>query len=97
MLLVLYLGKNGKKAEEILKKDDICSRQSIALREASSLGIEKEGYFLFFKGDEKACERAKELLKELVTEVEKEILEKAKKAYEEESEKALQGFGGIFG
>ena len=97
MLSVFYLGKDGKKGEEILKKDDICSRQSIALREAKTLGIDKEGYFLFFQGSEEACERAKKLLKELVKEVEEKILEKARKAYEEESEKALQGFGGIFG
>jgi len=97
MLCVFYLEKYGKKAEEILKKDDICSRQSIALREAKTLGIDKEGYFLFFEGSEQACERAKELLKEFVKEVEEEVLEKVRKAYEEENEKALQGFGGIFG
>lgn len=97
MLLVLYLGKDGRKAEEILKKDDICSRQSIALRECSALEIDKEGYFIFFEGSEEACERAENLLKDLVKEIDKEIMEKAKKKYEEESEKALQGFGGIFG
>ncbi len=97
MLLVFYLGKDGKKAEEVLRKDDICSRHSIALREAKTLGIDREGYFLFFNGSEEACERAKDLLKNLVKDADEEVLEKAKKSYEEESEKALQGFGGIFG
>ncbi len=97
MLLVLYLGKDGRKAEEILKKDDLCSRQSIALRDARTLGIDKEGYFLFFQGNEEACKRANELVKDFVKDVEEEVLEKARKIYEEESEKALQGFGGIFG
>ncbi len=89
--------KNGKKAEDILKKDDLASRGSIVLRDAKVLGIEKEGYFLFYEGSEEAVKRVKELINEFTEVVDAELLKKAEKEFEKESEKALRGFGEIFG
>ncbi len=98
MEVVWFFSKeNGRKAEEILKKDDEVSRGSIVIREAESLGIEKEGYFIFYTGDEEKVKKAEELIRDLKEDVEEEVLKKAAEKYKEESEKALQGFGGIFG
>ncbi len=95
---VFYFSKeNGKKAEEILKKDDKTSRGSITLKDAKSLGVDTEGYFLIYEGDEEKIRRAEELVKELEEKIEEEKKEEALKKYKEESEKALEGFGGIFG
>ena len=98
MRTVFFLSKeSGKRAEEILKKDDLTSRGSIALRESKTLGIEKEGYFLFFDGDEEMVKRARELLASLVEEIENAVMKEAEEKFEKENERALEGFGGIFG
>jgi Glu-tRNA(Gln) amidotransferase subunit E-like FAD-binding protein len=98
MKWICFVSKeNAKKVEEILKKDDICSRQSITVKDSEALGVEKEGCFVMICGEEESIERAKELIKDLTEEIEEEVLEEAKKKIEEEEEKAISGFGGIFG
>lgn len=81
--------ENKNKVENIIKKDDLLSRQSITIR-----NIEDKFYFLI-DGSEEAIQRAKEILKDIAKEAENkdEIIIKIK----EEEEQALIGFGSILG
>ena len=93
---VFLVSKDNKsKAEDVLKKDDVISRGSITLKEASSLGIEKEGYFIIIDVSEEAMKKAEELLKDLAKKYEKkdEVLAKI----QEQEDSAIQGFGNILG
>ncbi len=88
--------ENAKKAEDALRKDDVASRQSITVRDAKILGIEKDGSFFLIDGTEQGIEKCKELIKDFAENIDEKILEKAKKKIKEESEKAAEGFGGLF-
>lgn len=95
---VVFFTKDKAKVDEIVKKDDLISRQSLLWKSVESLGINDKfsgGYFLIIDGNENAVEKAKELLKDLAEIVEnsEKILEKIK----EEEEKAIEGFGNILG
>ncbi|MCD6092874.1 MAG: hypothetical protein J7J38_02560 [Candidatus Aenigmarchaeota archaeon] len=90
--------ENKSKVENIVRRDELISRQSITIRSAESLNLDEkyDGYFLIIDGDEKAVEKANELLKDLCKKIEKdekEILDKIK----EDEDKAIEGFGNIVG
>jgi len=87
--------KNFQKAKEILLRDDVVSRASIIYKDAKEYG--GEGYYFFISGTEEQCKKAVEITKEVAKEVEKNKKEKIIKSIKEEEEKALEGFGGIFG
>jgi len=88
--------KNLQKVKEILLKDDIVSRASIVFKEAKGI-TGKEGYYCYLSGLDEQCKRALELAKELVKEIkDKEKSDVINKIKEEEN-KAIEGFGGIFG
>ena len=95
MWVCLVKKENMRKAEEILKKDDIASRQSIMIRDAKSLGFNEDGFYFLIDGDEHGVNRAKELIKDLAAETKN--ADKVRKKIKEEEEKAAEGFGGIFG
>jgi len=87
-----------RKAEEKLRSDtDLAAKQSITVRDAKSLEIEKDGSFFLIDGTEDGIEKCKELIKEFVEEVDEEHLNKAKEKIKEEEEKAAEAFGGILG
>lgn len=89
--------ENVKKAENAIKSDfDLAAKQSIIVRDAKALGIEKEGSFFHISGSEEGVERCKELIKEWIEEAKEEEIEKAKEKIKEEQESAAIGFGGIF-
>ncbi len=83
------------KAEEVLKKDDVVGRQSIYVRDARSLGIAEEGYFIIIDGSDEAVKKADALLKGLAEKYKKkdEVIRK----FEEEEAKATEAFGFIIG
>ncbi|MEM5813325.1 MAG: hypothetical protein QXU71_03120 [Candidatus Aenigmatarchaeota archaeon] len=90
MQVVFEVSKENKnKVENIIKKDDLISRQSIVVR-----AFEDKFYFLI-DGNEEAIGRAKDILKDIAKEAEnkEEIIRKIK----EEEEQALLGFGSILG
>jgi uncharacterized protein YaaR (DUF327 family) len=95
--IVFVKKENAKKVEEILKNDEIASKQSIKIRDAKSLGFDEDGSFLLIDGTEEGIEKCKELVKEFIEEIEKERLEEAKRKIMDEEEKAMEGFGNIFG
>ncbi len=94
----ICLVKEGAKAEDALRKDfDLAARQSITVRESSTLGLKTVGTIIFVRGSDEGVSKCKELLKDFVIEAKPEELEQAKKKILEGEEKALEGFGGIFG
>jgi len=99
-----------QRVKELLLKDDIASRASIAFKEAKEIAEEGEAekaYYCYIAGVDEQCERALELVKvkdesgevveELATEVTGEEKEKVINKLKEEENKAIEGFGGIFG
>jgi len=90
--------ENVNKADEKLRSDfDIAAKQSITVRDAKSLDIEKDGSFFLINGTEEGIEKCKELIKEFVEEIDEDYLNKAKEKIKEEEEKAAEAFGGILG
>jgi hypothetical protein len=86
----------ASKINKILK-DDLVSRQSISVRDASALNIDKDVRYVLIEGTDEAIKKAEELFKDTGT---KEGEEEAKNIYNkiksEESDVA-QGVGLIFG
>lgn len=88
--------ENIGKIENVLK-DDLVSRQSIVIRDASTLGFNKEVRFVLIEGTNEAIEKAVEIFKG-VGEREKEG--EAKNIYskfKEQEETVASGVGLIFG
>lgn len=89
--------ENAKKAENTLRLDfDIAAKQSITVRSAKALGMDREGFFFLIEGTEEGIERCKDLIKGFVEKAPKEDLELAMQRIMEEREKAASGFGSIF-
>jgi len=95
-LVLLIETKNFQKAKELLLKDDLVSRASIIFKEAKAYG-DKEGYYCYISGLEEQCKRALELTKDLAKEVKDKEKDNFISKIKEESEKANEAFGGIFG
>jgi len=102
MYAVFSVEKNNiGKADEILK-DDAVSRQSIAIRDASALGVDSENRYILIEGNEQAIKRAEELFKGIEEklaeeeigkgveiEPEKELLEASEEKAEEAPKKEI--------
>jgi len=98
MKIVFHVeGSNFGKANDIVLKNDILSRQSITFKDAKLAGLEKEGYCLIIDGSEEAISEARKLLKDLVTEVVHKERDKVLEILQKEEESANVGFGSIFG
>ena len=93
---MLIDSRSLQKAKDLLLKDDVVSRASIMWKEAKSFGF-SEGYYIYMSGTEEQVKRAAELAKELLKEVKDKEREEVIRKIKEEQEKALEGFGGIFG
>jgi hypothetical protein len=95
-IVLLTETKNLQKVKELLLKDDLVSRASIIFKDAKVFGG-NEGQYCYISGSDEQCKMALELTKDLTKEVKnkekKNIIDKIK----EESEKANEAFGGIFG
>ena len=90
---------NKTQASKINKilKDDLISRQSISVRDASALAIEKEVRFVLIEGSDEALKKAEELFKDVGR---KENEEDAKNIYNKiknEEGEVAHGVGLIFG
>ncbi len=105
MKIILHAdGSNYKKIKEKLLADEIVNRASIMFKDAAQFGL-GSGYLCIIRGDEERCKRALELTKveteegiiELAKEISGEEKEEILKKIKEEEEKAIEGFGGIFG
>lgn len=88
--------ENVGKINDIIK-DDLISRQSILTRDASSLGIDGDNFYLKIEGSKEGLKRAEELAKD--QEFEKLNDKKAKEINEkilEQEDSAASGMGMIF-
>ena len=74
--------QNLQKVKDILLKDETVSKASVMFKESNSLGLEGDYYYCYISGLDEACDKAKELTKDLaevVNEMDaKEIIEKIK-------------------
>jgi hypothetical protein len=93
----VYVVTSDKKqvVEDLLKKDDVVSRQSIVIRSASALGFDVDGYFIILNADERAMKKAAELIGSLAKKYEKK--DAVLKKFDEDEENAASGFGFIMG
>lgn len=94
--ITLVKKESVKKAEEILKKDNVTSRLGITIKDAKSAGLNKNGSVFLIDGEDEGVKRAKELIKDFVEIADENELKRAKQKIKEEQEKAAIGFGGIF-
>jgi len=95
--IVFVKKENARKAEERLKADfSLASKQAIGVRDAKSLGIEKEGSFFIISGTDEGVAKCKELINEFVEEIDEKYLKQANDKIREEADKAAEGFGGLF-
>jgi len=88
--------ENVDRVRNILLSDDMVSRANVLVRDAKSL-IGGEGYYVRIIGTDEQCNRASELVKDIVEEVKGEEKERVSAKFEEEGEAAAEGFGRIFG
>jgi len=99
MELVLHIGGgNFAKFKEKLLADELVNRASIVFKEAKQFG-QDDGYLCIITGTDDKCKKALELSKEYpeIKEVTGGEKEKILKMIKEEENKAIEGFGGIFG
>jgi hypothetical protein len=97
-------GKNYRKLQDKLLKDEIVNRASIVFKEAKQYGLDT-GYLCIVRGDEERCGRAVDIAlgkaeegdEELAVELTGAEKEEISKEIKEEEDKAIEGFGGIFG
>jgi hypothetical protein len=94
--VLLIETKNFQKVKDMMLKDDLVSRASIVFKEAGAYG-NKEGYYCYISGTEEQCKKALELAKDLAKKVKKKERDNFISKIKEESEKANEAFGGIFG
>lgn len=80
---------------ETLLKDDIVSRQSIKVRDAAVLGIQKDVRYVLVEGSEEAIKRADELFKDIAEKESGADAEKAYAAFKAEDENVASGMGFI--
>jgi hypothetical protein len=100
-------GKNYKKLQGKLLKDEVVNRASVVFKEASQYGL-GSGYLIIVRGDEERCTRALEVAagkadgeqdagEQLAEEITGEQKEEISKKIKEGENKAIEGFGSIFG
>jgi nitrogen regulatory protein PII len=95
-ILLITETKNFQKVKELLLKDNLASRASITFKEAKNYGG-KEGYYCYISGSDEQCKKALELTKDLAKEVKNKEKDKFINKMKEEENRAMEGFGGIFG
>ncbi len=86
--------ENKNKVENIIKSDDITSRHSISFRDLSTMNL-GDGYVLIVDAPEEVLKRVEELCEGLLEKFDKK--EEVLKIMSEEEDKAINGFGNIFG
>lgn len=87
---------DAAKIDPILK-DDLVSRQSIAVREADPLGFPGLGILVLIEGGEPAVARAADLFKGLARDLPSEREAAIRKAIRDQEDAAAAGVGMIFG
>jgi hypothetical protein len=84
------------KADDVLK-DDVVSRQSIAVRDANVLGLDGLNVLFFVEGSEDAVARATELFGPFARKLKGEQAEEAYRRFKAQEDDVASGVGLIFG
>jgi len=82
--------------DEVLK-DDLVSRQSIAVRDADALGFPGLGTLILIEGDDKAVARAAQLFKGIAEELPAEKAASVRQKIRDQEDDVAAGVGLIFG
>ena len=94
---IFEIKRDDESIIEEVKNDDLIMRQSIWTRDAKSLGMDGDNVFLKIEGDEKAIEKAKEIIGDKGKLLGGEEAEKINEKFVADEEKASEGMGFIFG
>ena len=98
MNVVLKIKKqNLQKVKDLFLKDDVISRASIMFKEAKSLGLSGDDYYCYISGVKEACDKAKNLIKDLGELVKKDEEKKIIDKIKQEEEADMTGYGSICG
>ena len=84
------------KADEVLR-DDLVSRQSIAVRDGAALGFPSRARLILIEGADGALARAADLFKGLGAKLEGAEAEAVRKAFKAQDEDVASGIGLLFG
>ncbi|MCD6496102.1 MAG: hypothetical protein J7K54_02420 [Candidatus Aenigmarchaeota archaeon] len=84
-------------AKNRLYGDELVSRQSITIRDNSSVEKEKEGYYMLLDGEDEAIKKAREILKDSAKELKDKEAKDIIGIIEKQESSAADGFGAIFG
>jgi len=97
MYIVFEVPKEKARLADKALKDNIVSRQSIVVRDAKTLDVDKDAQFIMIEGSDEAIEKAKELFKEIgaiLPDAEgKSVYDKIK----DQDDAAASGVGMLFG
>ena len=97
MFKVFSVPAAEKAKKDAVLKDDLVSRQSIAVREADALGFPGLGTLILIEGDEKAVSRAAELFKGTGEDLPADKAAAIRKKIREQEDDVAAGVGLIFG
>jgi len=108
MELVLFMvAEKYQKVRDKIQKDNLASRASLVFKEAKAIVEGKDGYYCYVSGTEEQCKKILELIAPknpktgevfvYATEVSGKEKDSVITKIKEEEDKALEGFGGIFG
>jgi len=82
---------------DILRKDDLVSRQSVTERDAKSLGLSGDDRYVVVEGTDAALARAIDLLKDVARPMDGADAERVFRRFRAQDEEAASGMGLIFG
>lgn len=85
--------QNLAKAQDLLGKDDITSRQSVYIRTPPSLGLKSDNTYLIFDGSEDSIKIADNLLKPLATKLQGTAKDTILKKFDDIEKASAEGFG----
>lgn len=95
--MIFEVKREGTRKIDQVIRDDIISRQSITVRDASSLDIKKDITFVKIEGSNEAIKRAETLFKEIgVKKIGKKDADLVNEKIASQDDSAAKGMGMIF-
>jgi len=82
---------------DVALKDDLVSRQSIAIRDGAALGFPRLGRLVLIEGAEAALARAADLFQGFGTKLEGDTAKEVLNAFKAQDDDAATGMGFVFG
>ena len=95
--IIISLEKDKSAALGKLVQDDLVSRQTINIREARGLGIEKDETYILIEGSEEALKKAQELISDEGTTLPSPEKERIRDLLRKADDEVAEGLGLMFG